>query len=276
MSDIVIVNGQPAEQLSVYDRGLAYGDGLFETVLCRNGKLLLWGRHLQRLASSLAKLQIQPYDTAQLLPTIEPYLDKAAEKVIKIIVTRGEGQRGYACPEPMHANTLIFISDLQQTNPGFNERGVKACICETRLGYQPKLAGLKHLNRLEQILAQMELANTEFQEGLMLGQQGEVVEAIRHNLFLVKNGELFTPELSNCGVAGIMRTFIIEIARKLGLSVQIGIISVKQLMQANEIFLSNSINGIWPICELNGTRFATGKVTCLLRDKAVELIQHHD
>ena len=125
-------------------------------------------------------------------------------------------------------------------------------------------------------MARMELDDSDCQEGIMLGMQGEVIEAIAHNLFLVKNGELFTPDLSTCGVAGIMRTIIVENAQQLSIPVHIETLAVKQLMHADEIFISNSINGIWPICELDGTRFEIGEVTCLLRGKVVELIHKHD
>lgn len=276
MATTVIVNGEQTELISVYDRGLAYGDGVFETVLCVNGTLLLWQQHLERLDNALVKLQIQPYDSSTLLPLIQPHLNTSAEQVVKIIVTRGISQRGYAIPESSTPNTIIFLSDKNKVAHDWSTQGIKVRFCEIRLGYQPKLAGLKHLNRLEQILAQQELAQTDCQEGIMLGQQGEVIEATTHNLFLVKNGELFTPDLTNCGVAGIMRTFIIEYARQLKIPVHIGRIEVEQLMQADEIFLTNSINGIWPICELGGTSVAIGEVTCLLKDKVVELIHPHD
>lgn len=276
MTTMVIVNGEIDDQVSVYDRGLAYGDGLFETVLCINGNLLLWERHLERLDNSLAKLQIQPYDSGALLPLIQPHLSTDGEQIIKITVTRGVSQRGYSVPDTAAANTIIYISDKPTMTPDWSATGIKVKFCETRLGYQPKLAGLKHLNRLEQILAQMELADSDCREGVMLGYEGEVVEAIRHNLFLVKNGELFTPDLTNCGVTGIMRTFIIEGARELDLPVSIGRIAVSQLLRADEIFLTNSINGIWPICELDGTSLTTGEVTCLLMDKVVELFHPHD
>jgi len=276
MATTVIVNGEQTEQISVFDRGLAYGDGIFETILCVNRRLLLWQQHLQRLDGALVRLQIQPYDSSLLQPLIQPYLNTSTEQVVKIIVTRGVSQRGYAIPESATPNTVIFISDRNKSDNDWSTQGIKAQFCETRLGYQTKLAGLKHLNRLEQILAQQELAQTDCQEGIMLGQQGEVIDATMHNLFLVKNGELFTPDLTNCGVAGIMRTFITEYAHQQEIPVHISRIEVEQLMQADEIFLTNSINGIWPICELGGTRLAIGEVTCLLKDKVVELIHSHD
>jgi len=271
MADTVIVNGELTEQISVYDRGLAYGDGVFETILCRDGKLLLWERHLERLISSLVRLRIEPFEHNTLLTSMQPYLVGVGEQIVKIIVSRGNSRRGYAIPEQTRTNTIIFIANREKPKPDIMRVGVKTRICETRLAYQPKLAGLKHLNRLEQVLAQMELSDSKVQEGIMLGLQGEVIEATRHNLFLVKNGELFTPELSNCGVAGIMRTFIIEIAQQQGVEIHCEKISVKQLMQADEIFLSNSINGIWPVCELDGAPFEIGKVTCQLQDRVVEL-----
>ena len=276
MTATVIVNGEIDDQISVYDRGLAYGDGLFETILCVDGNLLLWEQHLERLDNALTKLHIRPYDSGGLLSLIQPYLSMSGEQIIKIIVTRGVSQRGYSVPDTATANTIIYISDKETITPDWSVTGITVKFCETRLAYQPELAGLKHLNRLEQVLAQMEFANSDCQEGIMLGYEGEVVEATRHNLFLVKNGGLLTPDLTDCGVMGVMRAFIIECARELTVPVSIGRITVSQLLQADEIFLTNSINGIWPICELDGTRMATGEVTCLLMDKVAELFYPHD
>jgi 4-amino-4-deoxychorismate lyase len=270
MSNLAIVNGVVSDSISVYDRGLAYGDGVFETVLAKDGKCLLWDRHLQRLKKSLAQLQIVTDGLDNLYSTLSPHLQSEGEQVVKIIVTRGNSQRGYTVPDENTSNTIIYISEKREPAQDWEKSGVKAGICKTRLAYQPLLAGLKHLNRLEQILARLELTGYDLQEGIMLGQDGEVVEAIMHNLFFVKNSELFTPDLSQCGVTGIMRTFIIENCQQLGLPVKIGRFSVEQLLSADEIFLSNCINVIWPICELEGTRFEIGAVTCRLQDKVVE------
>ena len=276
MTPVTLVNGELTDQISVYDRGLAYGDGVFETILSVDGQLILWDQHLKRLTRSLSQLKISPFDVEALLPLIQPHLKSTGQQIIKIIVTRGIGQRGYAPPETIQVNSIIFISDKVETTADWSTKGIKAQICETRLAYQPKLAGLKHLNRLEQVLARQELAGTDCQEGIMLGYEGEAIEATMHNLFLVKNGELFTPDLSECGVAGIMRTFITEYAQQQGIPVSVSRVEVTQLMEADEIFLTNSINGIWPICELGNTRLEIGEVTCLLQDKVVDIVNPHD
>lgn len=272
MTDTVIVNGRLADSISVRDRGLAYGDGVFETILSRQGRLVLWPQHVERLSCSLSRLKIQPYETDTLYAQLKAHLDNTKNQVVKIIVTRGEAERGYRPPEVCKPNTIIFISDLlEPTETNLSKLAVKTRTCNTRLAYQPELAGLKHLNRLEQILAQAELADTDCSEGIMLGMEGEVIEATMHNLFLVNNGELYTPILTKCGVEGIMRGFVIEIARSMGYKVHVELISVEQLRKADDLFLTNSINGILPICELDGTRYKTGKVTCQLHDKVVDL-----
>lgn len=272
MANTALVNGRVTDRISVYDRGLAYGDGVFETILSKQGRLILWPQHVERLSSSLSRLKIQPYKTDTMLQQIEEHLNKNINQVVKIIVTRGEAVRGYRLPENCKPNTIIFVSDLPEPMEAeIQKRATRVKVCNTRLAYQPELAGLKHLNRLEQILAQAELAGTAFSEGIMLGMQGEVVEATMHNLFLVKNGELYTPELTKCGVAGIMRTFIIKTAQQIGLKVRIEKISLEQLKLANEIFLTNSISGILPICELDGTPYETGRVTCQLNDRVTAL-----
>jgi 4-amino-4-deoxychorismate lyase len=270
MADIIIVNGELTDKVSVFDRGLAYGDGVFETVLAKDGRLLLWEMHLQRLTDSLTRLQIPTNAVSALEATIIPYLKDDAQQTVKIIVTRGNSQRGYRTPKDVLTNVVIYISDTHRTDAELSHKGVRVKICETRLAYQPKLAGMKHLNRLEQILACQELDNTDYHEGIMLGQQDEVIEATTHNLFLVKKGELYTPDLSQCGVAGIMRTYIMDKSREIGIPVHTEQVSVEYLMRADELFLSNSLHVIWPICELEGTGFEIGEVTCRLRDKVVE------
>ena len=271
MTNAVIVNDELTDRVSVYDRGLAYGDGVFETILVQDGRLRFWDMHFKRLTRSLTQLNIRhKLISNDLLATINKHLSHESEQIVKIIVTRGNSQRGYMVPEDISANTIIYISDNPGVSHDWSKTGIKAKFCETRLGYQTKLAGLKHLNRLEQILARLELANTDYQEGIMLGYHGEVIEGIMHNLFLVKNGELFTPDLSQCGVAGIMRTFIIENSQQWDIPVHVTQVTVEQLLAADELFFTNSINVIWPICELDNARFKVGEVTSLLSDKVVE------
>lgn len=198
------VDGRPAAELSVRDRGLAYGDGLFETLAVRAGTPRLLERHLARLEEGCRRLAI-PLDTAALRQELLAFCAALGDGVAKLIVTRGEGLRGYAPPAEASPRRILSGSP----RPAYPERhwqqGVRLFACRTRLAEQPLLAGLKHLNRLEQVLARAEWSDAGHAEGLMLDVHERVVEGVFSNLLLVLDGTLVAPDLRRCGVAGVMR-----------------------------------------------------------------------
>ncbi len=255
----VFLNGQLAETISVFDRGLQFGDGVFETLLFQNGKLYLANRHWQRLQSGLRCLSIDcPKDRLDReLAVCLSHLQKneIQTAVLKIIVTRGASQRGYAYSREQSVSVLMCLSPYS-VNSEAQEHGVSVRICQQRLGDNPQLAGVKHLNRLEQVLAKSEWRDDDVFEGLMLDQKGRVIEGTKTNLFLVDDTGLVTPDLSRCGVAGTMRAEIIEsIARSLGLNVRVGECEMTDLRSAKEVFICNSVSGVLP-------------VTCLVNDSS--------
>lgn len=254
------VNGAPGDLLSVRDRGLAYGDGLFETLAVRGGRIRLLPRHLARLAEGCRRLSL-PLDLALVEAELTTFAAQAGEGVAKLLVTRGEGQRGYAPPEPCQPLRILQSAPLPQYPVAHAEQGVRLFPCATRLAEQPLLAGLKHLNRLEQVLARAEWQGGEYAEGLMRDVHGRVIEGIFSNLFLVRDGVLLTAELSRCGVAGVMRAEILELALSLDLPVAIRDIAYDELLAADEVFLCNSLYGIWPVRALQAQHWPVGPLT---------------
>ena len=123
------------------------------------------------------------------------------------------------------------------------------------------LAGLKHLNRLEQVLARAEWQDTAYAEGLLCDTSGRVIEGVFSNLFLIKDGELITPDLSRCGVAGVMRAEILQQAQSLGISQTVRDVSYAELVAADEVFVCNSLYGIWPVCALATHDWPVGPLT---------------
>lgn len=258
---MMLINGQPAAHVSAQDRGLHYGDGVFETLAVRDGKPLLWERHMQRLHAGCARLGIPAPAEALLAAETGQICASAAHAVLKIIVTRGEGVRGYRAVPPGHTTRLVALypwPDWPDTNAQY---GVRVRVCDTRLARNPALAGIKHLNRLEQVLARNEWQDASIAEGLMLDTADHVIEGTMSNLFVVKEGRLWTPEVASSGVAGIMRGAIVELAARHAIACEITTLSLQQLREADEIFLSNSLMAVWPVRELDGVHYAPGPLT---------------
>lgn len=249
---VIAVNGIIDAQVSPLDRGFTYGDGVFETCKLHNAKIPLWDLHKDRLLNSCAKLSIPVA-----LDVIESQLESlitilavedSRNAVVKITVTRGQSGRGYRFLDAIEPTIVIGIFSVLTYPPTNFSEGVSVRLCKQRLSCNSSLAGLKHLNRLEQVLARSEWQDDSIAEGILLDTQNNLIEAVFSNIFLISNGQLQTPDLSEAGVAGVMRRFIIEtIAPKVGLKVEIKKLSLDELLNADAVFLCNSLYGIWPV-----------------------------
>lgn len=266
------VNGQrhetlPAGILPLNDRGLAYGDGVFETIAIVDREPRLLSRHLDRLFASLAYLGI-PLSTNRLfadlvgvLTEVES-LPESQPLILKIIVTAGCGSRGYR-RSPARANCIMQLLPAPVFPASFN-RGIHTELAKYRLPHTPALAGLKHLNRLDQVLA-----SSEFRQGvdelLLCSEAGDLVEGSRTNVFLVSGGCLFTPLLDRCGVSGVLRRYLLEdVLPSMQLAVVEKRIKLSELLKADEVFVCNSVVGLWPVRSVGVHRFGEGAVTAAI------------
>ncbi len=243
---MTLAGGPAGDMVPVGDRGLAYGDGLFETIACDRGRALALDRHLDRLAAGCRRLRIPVPDRPRLAADIAAEAGALGRGVVRLIVTRGSGGRGYRPPENMLPTRLLGTHPWPEIPPTNAAEGVLLALCATRLGLNPALAGIKHLNRLEQVLASMELPAAAA-EGLMLDAAGHVVEGTRSNVFLVLDDVLVTPLLSRCGVNGIMRGLVLDAAVAAGRRCAVRDVEPRELLRAQEIFVCNSLIGIWPV-----------------------------
>lgn len=257
----VLINGQQTHWVDCADRGFQYGDGLFETISIHNGVPLFFSKHIERLAEGCRRLAIDLPERKQIAAEAEILCRSAGEGVLKIQVTRGKGGRGYRCPDGSNTTRVLSVHPSPNYPPGLKCNGIKARVCETRLGINPRLAAIKHMNRLEQILAMREWDDPHIYEGLMLDADDYVVEGTRSNLFLVQDGCLLTPKIDRCGVAGIMRALVIAQAKAHDMKVILARITIDDLLDADELFLTNSIIDYWPITELETVRYPAGTVT---------------
>ena len=250
-----------------------YGDGLFETMLACGASIPLWESHYQRLQSGCERLNITAPAEQDLWRAIEPNINDSIHHIIKVVVTRGTGTRGYRVSSKLKHNIVISITERQTKPAAYWQHGVSVYRCKTILSEQPALAGIKHLNRLEQVLASQEWDDS-FQEGLMCTSQGDAIEATYHNLFTVKNGVVLTPDLSRTGVAGVMRQYVIELTRTWQLPLYIQRIPYQELATMDEVFLTNSVDGIWPVRQLGEWTFPVGEITRKLQYNIAELLPY--
>ncbi|WP_255210882.1 aminodeoxychorismate lyase [Methylogaea oryzae] len=244
---MMLVNGREGLSVPVADRGFQYGDGCFTTLEVRDGAPLFLARHQARLSRDCARLQI-PYDCAdQVVSEARSLAEAGRDGVLKIIVTRGAGGRGYRCPDVPQASRILGFYPRPVYPSEWAASGVVVRVCRMRLGNNPALAGIKHMNRLEQVLARSEWSDAEIAEGLLLDAQGWVTEGVMSNVFMVRDGRLETPRLNRCGVAGVMRELVAELAGRMGIAVREGRCRLSRLREADEVFVTNSLIGIWPV-----------------------------
>jgi len=263
----VLINGKAGNCIATTDRGLQYGDGLFETIAVQNGKCEHWHEHMSRLADGCQRLNIPAPDTTRLLVEAQQLYAGKENAVLKIIITRGSGGRGYKSPDPVEPTRIVSIHPWPSYPAGNIEEGIHLHLCTTQLSSQPALAGIKHLNRLEQVLARNEWHDADISEGLMSDVDGNIIEGTMSNYFAVSQGELITPRIANCGVAGIMRQHILNQAVLHKMTVHERNIQLAELHAADELFICNSIIGVWPVRKFQDTEYkVVGELTATIMD----------
>lgn len=265
MSHVILINGKKQTKLSVFNRLVQFGDGLFETCMAVDQRLLLAEAHFQRLEKGAKRLKIIPISRSILTKEIAKAvsMSKLDRAVVKVILSRGESARGYGYDKSIAPTRIIIVSsvpDLPQT--------YTLSLCDSGYATNQLLSEIKHCNRLEQILARTHLKT---QECIMLDPQAQVVSVTQGNIFAIKNGVLLTPGLSECGIEGTRRQAIIELARKQGLSVEVCCLSVAELLACDEVFISNSVMGIRPISQINEQKYSQHQIT----DRLIEVFNQH-
>jgi|TARA_B110001469_G_scaffold121429_1_gene130879 4-amino-4-deoxychorismate lyase len=258
MDATTLVNGQLASKLDVQDRGLAYGDGVFETMALVQGQVQLWPGHRQRLMTGLMTLGlvIDKASAGDLINVIIGDIKAAyalfgyPKGVIKVTVTRGSGGRGYAAPSVPRPTRIVSMLPWPQGRSQLSTGGVCVRMCQHRWSSNVALAGMKHLNRLDQVLARNEWTDATIHEGIMLNQEGRVISGVMSNIFIQMDDQLITPQLDQCGINGTMAQAVKAIAQQCGIGLIERQVEVDTLLNAEAAFFTNSINGIWPVVAL--------------------------
>lgn len=250
-----LVNGSFDQAVSALDRGLAYGDGVFRTIKMRNGLPLSWPFHYQKLVADCAAISIVCPSAELLVSDFQKLFEKelfieGLEQVVKIIVTRGDSQRGYAPPIITVPSRVMIKSAMPEYSSSYYTQGVRLRICDLRLAHQPRLAGVKHLNRIENVLARMEWHDDGIFDGMLLDQSGNVIECTMSNIFARFGNKLITPKLTECGVSGITRQRILGLGSTLGLATEIRSIDLAAILKADEIIICNSLFGAFQVTDI--------------------------
>ena len=270
-SSTILINGVGTDVISVTDRGVHYGDGVYETIPLKDGRLQYWDRHQQRMVVGCYRLKLPIPSIKKLESEIRKVCKGKKNGVVKIIITRGNGGRGYLSPTKTRATRIVACYPYPNHPEGYWSEGVKVRLCETPLGMNPVLAGIKHCNRLEQILARNEWQDEDIPEGVMLDGDQNVIEGTMTNIFVSRNGGLLTPAISHCGVEGVMREVVIDECKKLQIPLTVDTVSLEDLINADEVFLTNSVIGIWPVRQFDEQEYSIGSITQLLMESLLGL-----
>ena len=253
-----LVNGEISRYIPASNRGLNYGDGLFETIPVKNGKPRWWQAHMDRLGAGCERLGLPMPPQAVLLREVQTASAGLPRAVVKIVLTRGGQGRGYAPSKDGSCERIVSAHEFPDEILENAAKGVNARICNLKLAIQPELGGMKHLNRLEHVLASSEPCDEGVSEGILLDREDHVISAISGNIFLVLEDRLLTPRLDRCGVRGVFRgqllgTFAARCEQRR--------IQVDLLDEADEVFICNSVRGVVPIRSINGKNYQIGSVT---------------
>jgi 4-amino-4-deoxychorismate lyase len=271
----VLVNGVRDASLSALDRGLHFGEGLFETIACLKGRPRFLPLHLERLSFGCERLQMAPLDLDELGNEVLNMARDAGDRaIVKLIVTGGVAlARGYARSGHERATRITIRYPWPHEDARQLHDGVMVRTLPSRLGENPRLAGLKHCNRLEQILARAEVAaDPSLAEGLLFSSSGNLVSGTMSNVFLVRESGLLTPRIDLCGVAGVMRRVILREARQIGIPTRECELRAHDVQSAEEVFLTNARIGIWPVRGLDSRVLTPGPVTRHLQSVMAPLL----
>ncbi|MCK5902095.1 MAG: aminodeoxychorismate lyase [Cocleimonas sp.] len=265
------VNGNAQSTLTVSDRGLQYGDGVWETLRIADYRAILLDEHLVRLRWGCRVLALSGLSEALLRQEISCIIKNTTHGILKIIITRGSGGRGYSSQGIKTPTRILSLHPLPPDIEMYRKTGIQIQYCKTQLSHNPRLAGFKHLNRLEQVLARSELS-PNCQEGIVCDIKGNVIEGTMSNLFLFRQQQVITPALELCGIKGIMRDYLIRLLQHKKINVIERNVTQEELDTADALIFSNSIIGVWPVIRNTGKNGASDLIHYL--QKQIYRLEH--
>jgi len=261
-----LVNGGADDAVSALDRGLSYGDGVFRTFQVVDCVPVNWPIQYQKLVADCGAIGIVCPSAELLMTDMQTLFSIDETAVAKVIITRGIGDRGYAPPAITAPTRIVLKSPMPAYAPSNFSEGVSLYVCKTPAAHQPMLAGIKHLNRLENVLARAECLDPAYVDGLMLDTNGYVIECTSANLFIRVGKRLITPDVTQAGVAGVTRQRILDMAHYLQLTAEVGQLRFNDVMLADEVVSCNSLYGAWQVRRIGDTHWPSGPLAQDLRE----------
>ena len=261
MSEVVLIDGEVESKISIFNRNMQYGDGLFETCVAKDSQVLFWENHFDRLNNGCKRLKIKKIANSVWLKDIKKALSLSSENncIVKLILSRGNSLRGYSYSKDIEPIRVVIVSKLNEYK---TKKTYSLEYAMSGFHSNPKLAGIKHCNRLEQIMAR---TNMLADEAIMLDESKSIISVTQGNLYFIFGNKLVTPKLDKCGVIGSRRSIILELSRFINLEVAEDEISIKQLEKANEVFVSNSLIGIQPVTSIGDYCLTNNPITEKIR-----------
>ena len=245
---ISFVDGQAAKTISIDDRGLAYGDGCFTAALVKHGEIVMLAQHIERLVQQSQQLGLPKFDSIALVNTLHDISADIDIAIVKVMITCGSGGRGYSRLGVQQAKVIVSLHDYPVFYPQWQQQGITVGTSTLQLGINPMLAGIKHLNRLEQVLLRAELDKRTEDDLIVTDINGHIIECCSANVFWLKAGQWHTPSLTTAGVAGLMRANLLLNNP----NIQQGQYVLDDLDNVVAMFISNAILGIVPVKIFNG------------------------
>ena len=253
-----LVDGEITDRISTADRGLQFGDGLFENIAVFNSTPRFWQSHMDRLAAGCERLGLDAPPQQVLLRDLQTVSQGLGNCMVRILVTRRASGATYRHGDTADVRRVVYSYAWPDTSGNLGTLGINTRVCDLRLAIQPALAGIKHLNRLEQVTARAEWSDETIEEGILLDREDHVISGISSNIFLVLSGRLLTPRLDRCGVRGVMRAVILSAFRE---RCEQRRLTIDMLPEADEIFVCNSVRGVIPVVRIDHWEYEIGHTT---------------
>ncbi|MFS2223999.1 aminodeoxychorismate lyase [Pantoea sp. B65] len=261
---MVWINGEQQDRLAVNDRAVQFGDGCFTTARVRHGQIDWLAEHLQRLQLGSRRLLIDGVDWLALETEMKLAARQQGDGVLKAIISRGSGGRGYSAAGCQTPTRIVSLAPYPAHYHHLRHSGARLALSPIALAQNPLLAGIKHLNRLEQVLIRTQLEQTGADEALVLDTAGKLVECCAANLFWRTAEQVFTPQLTQCGVAGVMRQHIISLLEQQGYHCQEVSVEMSALSRADEVLICNALMPVLPVYQIEGWRYSSRQLCDLI------------
>ena len=256
MATNFLINGDAKNSLSPFDRGLAFGDGVFRTFLIKDGNPINWKNQYQKLSQDLKVIEIKTPSQKILLTDIQKLFPAKGIFISKIIVTRGESQTGYDFKIGIRPTRILLKIDFNKNRYEMFKKGVQLTVSNIR-ATKSSNSGIKDLNRLENVLARKGIS-TNFFDAIMLDSNGNICDCARSSLFIRFGSALYTASNKSFGIHGVSKKIICENVKKLNLTIDYSPLTINQLEKADEIIVSNSIFGALQVVRFKNTKWEKG------------------